>query len=251
MFRFSLCMLFVASLVILGCSKDDETPTSGSVTLKFDHVVGTRDLVLNSDELYQHQYNDQQEPYAVASLRYYVTNIAFVREDKTTYSLPVSVDGTKGFYLVDESKPATTRLEMSVPFGKYTHVVFTIGVPEEADAPGKGVLATSEGMFDSENGYTNLSLKGMFDDEPFRFESIGQSNLATYSLPIPSGAHHRTAHEVTTIEVSPTTAPQVHLIINLDSFFNGLSFTSSSLTDDQMSQFVTNYKEAIFIDHVH
>jgi hypothetical protein len=127
MIRFSIAALLVACFTLFSCSEDGTGLTNGTITLKFDHVVGTRDLVLNAQELYQHQYNDQVEQYAISSLRYYVTGIAFVREDETTYSLPVSYDGTKGFYLVDESKPATSRIEAIVPFGKYKEVVLTIG----------------------------------------------------------------------------------------------------------------------------
>jgi hypothetical protein len=113
-------------------------------------------------------------------------------------------------------------------------------------------LASKEGLFDVDKGYTNLVLQGMYDGKPFQFESRGNKHLATYRLSIPSRAHHRVAHDVSTITVSTTTAPQVHLIIDVAAFLNGLSFdTSSTLSEDQMNQFVSNYSEAIIIDHVH
>jgi hypothetical protein len=86
------------------------------------------------------------------------------REDGTYYEDPMSNDGSKGFYLIDEAVPGSEEIVLKdVPAGKYTEVTYTIGVDGSQITEGAqtGALDVANKMFWSWNsGWIFVKFEG-------------------------------------------------------------------------------------------
>ena len=83
-YNFVIALTFSALLLACTTSPDVEPTSTGEVTLEFDNVAGTRNLVLGSGT-YQ---NTVGESFTVDMLNYFVSNIKLLRADGTHYTIP-------------------------------------------------------------------------------------------------------------------------------------------------------------------
>ena len=74
--------------LLSGCTKNEEIKIdetkSGLVKIKFDHIVGSKKLVLN-DYMYS---NASNETFNITSLNYYVSNIKFTKVNGEVITIP-------------------------------------------------------------------------------------------------------------------------------------------------------------------
>jgi MbnP len=122
------------------------------IEIIFTNNVKNNKLVLN-DSTYINPFG---ESYVVTKLRYYITNI-FVVGIEETYHIRNS------YYLVDESKPESMAINLTVPSGKYKALGFLLGVDSLHNVSGaqSGVLDPINDMFWTWNsGYVMEKMEG-------------------------------------------------------------------------------------------
>ncbi len=106
------------------CRQENEpiasgTDVKGELTLEFDNVVGSANLVLGKTT-YKNSFN---ESYTVDAFNYFVSNIALQKADGSLYKVPDS------YYLIRESLSSSQKIKLTdIPQGDYTGVNFTLGV---------------------------------------------------------------------------------------------------------------------------
>ena len=153
----------VIFLCTVSCTDDDADPGSGPITFEFDNVVGSTNLQLNTENA--PYTNAKGEAYSLTRLVYYVSSIKLKKADGTVYADPVSPDGSKGYYLIDENDGDSQVVTLeNVPAGDYTGITFTVGVDADQVNQGAqtGALDPANGFFCSWNsGYIFLAIEGV------------------------------------------------------------------------------------------
>ncbi|MBB5645717.1 MbnP family protein [Pedobacter cryoconitis] len=143
------------TLSLFSCKKQDIQIKDSGVNLIFDNVVGSQDLVLNKI------FSIEGKIFLFNSVRYWISNVEFIQENGTTYSVPNS------YYLVEEtdaitiqeglfSYPAVKREQIAinaVPKGNYKSIRFHVGV----DSVKNNNLSLSGGELSPMSGMTNTS----------------------------------------------------------------------------------------------
>lgn len=259
-FATAACLLFLSFVV--SCSDDDE-PQVGEIEIEFDNVVGEADLELNTtDEPY---LNSNGEFFKVTTLRYYISNIALTRSDGTVYYDEVAPDGSKGYYLVDESDHDSQHITLeNLPTGDYSVITFTIGVDANQLTQGAqtGPLDPTEGMFwDWNAGYIFVMMEGLSD------ASSDEDNNIVYHVggyksdaSVPSLANNIKTKAVpmgtTLAMVRHDRTPEVHMIVDVKKFFGTPNLIKFSETPVQHSpkdnaKIADNYMNTFVVDHVH
>lgn len=169
---------------LAGCGGDGPTvppPTTGTVALQFDHRVGASDLVLETDTY----TNAAGNAYRVSELRYFVSNLEFVRGDGTTHVVG-------GVHLRD-AEVANSRAWQAtgIPAGHYTAVRFRFGLDTARNVP-NGLPATVENlrMVWPEllgGGYHYMLLDGFYTDSanpPTWMAHLGRLVSMTQPTPV-------------------------------------------------------------------
>lgn len=253
-----VCLLFTTS-----CSEENNASPTGPIAIEFDNVVGAANLQLNTlEDMYT---NAKGQPFKVRSLAYYISNIKLKRNDGAVFEDPVTPDGTRGYYLVEESNDVSQVVILeNVPAGEYTEVTFTVGVDASQVNQGAqtGVLDPARGFFWSWNsGYIFLALEGSSPastepDHVFEYHVGGYkddalsnqvNNVRTVTLSFngdqaPVRAQHR---------------PEVHVLFDVNKFLNGtgeqitFSENASRHSAKACEKLADNIAGAFVVDHVH
>jgi hypothetical protein len=246
------------SFCLFSCSDDSpEKDATGSLSIEFDNVVGEDDLALNTaGEPYT---NAAGESYKVTALKYYISNIRLRRNDDFVYEDEVAVDGSKGYYLIDESIAASRHLTIeNVPPGDYVEMTFTIGVDANRLTEGAqtGSLDPVKGMFWSWNtGYIFVKMEGVSaassDPDHVILYHVGgyadpDNNIKTKSVLM--------GDEPAMIRGDKT--PEMHMIVDINKFFeapNAISFADTPVQHSPAANKVIadNYTNTFIVDHVH
>lgn len=204
-----------------------EATTSGPLTIRFSHVVGSLPLQLNGPTY----ATNQGESFTVTKLSYYVTNIALTRRDGSAYIVPQD----SSYFLVRAAEPATQTIRLSnVPTGDYTGLSFLVGVDSLRNTKGisdrKGVLdpAQNDGMYwDWNSGYIFFKFEGLSPQAPA--DPAGSRNFV-YHVGLFGGYTMRTQNNLRTVRlaigenalsVGPTQSPVVDVQADLGRVFNG------------------------------
>ncbi len=132
-----------------------------SVSVVFDNVAGSQNLVLDKKEY----SNAAGESFNISQLQYFVSNIKFHSTDGTTYT----VNQDNSYFLVQENNPATQVIKLKIPAGDYDRMIFVLGVDSLRNtldiSKRTGVLdpssAMDNGMYWGWNsGYIFLKMEG-------------------------------------------------------------------------------------------
>ncbi|WP_128547974.1 MbnP family protein [Larkinella soli] len=199
----TLFFLFQAATLafsVTSCKQDDPaTPEIGSVVLRFDHVVGSRDLVLN-DSTYT---NGGGESFRVTTLNYFVSNIRLKRPDGSEFVVPQD----KSYFLVKESDANSQKITLDeIPAGEYSAVSFLIGVDSLRSTMDIGRRTgaldpggAASGMYwDWNSGYIFLKLEGTSPLAPIG--ANGQRSFF-YHVGLFGGYKSKTLNNLRTIQV--------------------------------------------------
>ncbi|RRB04545.1 MbnP family protein [Larkinella rosea] len=196
-------MLFV--LLLIACHNDPLEPEYGTVQLKFDNVVGTSDLKLDSATY----TNGSGEPFSVSKLNYFVSNIKLKKADGSSYVVPQD----SSYFLVMENNAASQSIMLhNVPAGTYTGIDFVVGVDSLRNTMdiGKrtGALdpgGAAAGMYwDWNSGYIFLKLEGTSAKAPV--DATGSRNFM-YHIGLFGGYKTKTINNLRTIQLSFNTKP--------------------------------------------
>ena len=155
--KIGLHLVAVATLLILSCKKEgEEALNTGMVNIEFKHKVGSEDLEFNS-KIYT---NAVGHSYEVRTLKYFISNITFVKFDGTikVNNQPIYVDAND-----DVTRTKANAIEL--PIGIYSSIGFTFGIDSEMNV--KDTLtsvkenAMAWGM--QGGGYHYMKLEGSYD----------------------------------------------------------------------------------------
>ncbi len=119
-------ILFFIAIIVSACTKEKDqiiTPIGklASVQLIFDNVVGSSDLVLDS----QSYVNDFEEEFTVKKFNYFISNIAFKKADGTYVGIPQD----SSYFLIKEIDAFSHTANINLlNEGEYTGIRFILGV---------------------------------------------------------------------------------------------------------------------------
>jgi len=262
--RFSLLTLFFFLLLLGSCSEPEIHDGPGTLTLHFDNVVGDANLKLNTTNT--PYINSKSEAYKITTLRYYVSSIKIKNDDGSVYTDELRSDGSAGYYLVNESDADSHDIVLeNVPKGNYSEVTFTVGIDANQLNQGAqtGALDPVHGLFWSWNsGYIFMQVEG---ESPASTEAghVFQYHVGGYKDVAGSTSQ---ANNVKTLtlgfngDVAPVEhghEPEVHIIYDVDKFFNGpgstVTFTANANRHSPKScvDIAGNISSAFTVDHVH
>ncbi len=143
---FVLALTITTLAMVSGCDDDDTgpvgtSPTSGSVTLNFDHMVDNDPLALNQ-QIYT---NAAGQSYSVTKLQYVISDVRLHRKNG-------SFVGMEGIHYRDAADANTRSLTMSgVTNGTYDMVSFVFGLDQN-----KNVRDAYAGIPEYNDFHTNL-----------------------------------------------------------------------------------------------
>lgn len=149
--------LFTLLVVIAGCKKDNDgsIASTGTATINFSTEVDGQPLVLGTTT-YQNAAGNQ---YKVDLLKYYITNLTFIKDDGTEYNI-------QNYDLIDVADAASANIAAAdIPNGVYTKVRFYLGVDSTRNHTGAqdGDLDPVKGMIWTWNtGYIFFKHEGSF-----------------------------------------------------------------------------------------
>ncbi len=244
--------LSLLALTFTSCEKDekDNTPpaTSKDVVLKFEHIWGPNGPAFEIGTQYSHPLTDQEITFT--TLRYYVSNVVFVRQDGSEWA------ETESYYIVDASNPDKTNLTIkNVPVGEYKGVKYTLGVDSARNTSGAqtGALDPAEGMFWSWNtGYIFVKAEGNSPSSP--------TENFVYHLGGFTGAN-KAKREVnhdfgqSLLSLQSNSSNSVHIMVNAARFWHGgISLADMNrvhMPGANASTLASNFAGGFMFDHVH
>lgn len=269
---FNYLILSVLTVLSFGsCSKNDgpepDQNLTGNLQLKFDHIVGSKKLQLNTGEY----INAAGEQFTIDQLKYYVSNVKLHTANGGEYVVPQD----ESYFLVDASVSESQFVDIEVPEGDYTRLTFIIGVdslrstmPVEART---GVLDPagdhhSGGMYWSWNsGYIFFKMEGRSPAIDLAGDPTGQHRYR-YHIGGFGGYDAPTINNIKTVSIDLSRAgtanvrnglsSNVHLFVDLSKVFSGSTTVSlvehPTVMFGDYSQFIANNYQAMFVhDHTH
>ncbi len=258
-----LLLITIVPFAFGSCSDDESDPSTSSISIEFDNIVGSTNLQLNT--VNTPYTNTNEEDYKVTWLTYYVSNIKLKAADGTVYSDPVKSDGSAGYYLVDESDATSQFLTLeNVPFGEYTEITFTVGVDANQVDQGAqtGALDPAKGLFWSWNsGYIFMALEGVSPTST-QPENVFQFHVGGYKDDDASNQ----VNNIRTITLSfngdsapvrPEHEPEIHLVFDVNKFLDGegeqvtFGANASRHSPKACENLADNIAGAFAVDHVH
>ena len=139
-----LMAIFVSASVI-SCTDDPVPLPTGSIKVKFDNVVGLRDLKLNSDTY----INADGEDFTVSTLNYYISNIKFIAAAGNNYTVPQD----SSYFLIREGNVDSQLITFNnIPARNYSGIEFVIGIDSLRSVSD---ISKRKGILDKDSGPTN------------------------------------------------------------------------------------------------
>lgn len=255
-------LLCAMSCIYVSCSEDESTSKdSGSLVLEFDARVGTQNFQLGSGT-YKNSLN---QDFSVDVFRYYISNVKLTRADGTVYEDPMSEDGSTGYYLIDEADPASTFVQLkNVPTGDYIGAEFTIGVDASRVSEGAqtGALDPAHGLFWSWNsGYIFMQFEGTSpvsteDGDAIMYHVGGYKTDPANAMLVNNIKVKSITFGGDEANVSPETQPEIHIIVDVQRFFEGTNVIDfSTAAQCHMPScgagIAANYVNTFVFDHLH
>jgi hypothetical protein len=155
--------LLITSTFLLSCSPDQEVKPDPEVTISIRNQFGNAEMQLEKPFLTSHGVGLTFSKYM-----YYISNIRLRREDGTWWREKES------YHLVDvdESGNPMYKLKLeNLPVGKYSEIMFGVGVDELRNHQGEqdGALDPLNGMLWTwEVGYVFLKVEGFYESSGSR-----------------------------------------------------------------------------------
>jgi hypothetical protein len=275
-----ILLLFV--LTFSACDKDETTKEAGTLDINFDNIAlvnGTQtqlSLVAPGSTDYNYT-NGMGQPFNINLLRYYISAIELDGPNGEHYHdhIEVSASGAKGYYLIDESVPASQLISLSeIPAGEYNKITFTVGVDSAGvvDGAAGGVLdpATSKMFWNWNSGYIALKFEG---------QSSASNGGVTGSETIAADNAHGMAYHIggwknipgtafvynnkrlsftfdENVKVEGKQSPEVHMVFDVLKFFDShhqvdFSGNHNVHKPSDGEQIAKNFEHAFAYDHIH
>ncbi|MCA5003660.1 MbnP family protein [Sphingobacterium bovistauri] len=256
-----LAITCIASL-LSSCEKSKDLQIDnnkqGQLKIKFDHIVGSKKLVLN-----EYTYsNTSNETFNITMLRYFVSNIKLTKLNGDVYSLPKE----KSFFLIDAASDSSLSPKLLIPEGEYKILEFNLGVDSLTNTlpieQRTGVLdIATNGMYWAWNsGYIHFKLEG---NSP---QSTNANKSFKYHIGLFGGYDSPTVNNNRKISVDLTKAglskvqqnlsSDIHLMVDIGKIFDGkhtisIQETPVVMTSGPHTKIADNYATMFSHDHTH
>lgn len=238
------------------CYAQNNNPNLAKLTLELNHVVGNKPLKLQ-DELYT---NEAGEKFNITSFNYFISNIKLHEKDGKEYIIPQD----SSYFLIKENDPASKKINLNIPEGKYTAVTFTIGVDSLRSTMDisrrTGALDISGGMVDGmywtwNSGYIFMKFEG--DCEQAAIDRTGKRKFR-YHIGGFGGYNKPSINNIRTVKIDlsknglikakENTNSRVLIEVNALQVFNGrtkvsIAKNSAVMFGDVSKQISENYTE--------
>lgn len=259
--------IILAGVLLFSCKKEEKNnPTYdsnkiGYITIKFDSQVGDLNLVPDSP-FYTTPLNHN---YSISKFSYFVSNIVFVKQDSSTYTIPKD----SSFFLIQENVGSSKILKLRVPEGDYIKVRFMIGIDSNTSVSPINsrvdVLnpngAAASMYWDPTKGYIFMNIEGTYRD-------LLSSNSMRHPYQFKIGGYASDLNNIRVAEVDFRDYvasvrqwkgylwPEVHIYVDAGKVFSGAS--SIDFTQNDTIGYVPyslnvsrNYKDMFTLAHVH
>jgi hypothetical protein len=184
---------FFITICLTSCKKDHDPIVipDGNFIMTFENRVGGEVLMLDTIKY----LNDAGNLYSIEMLKYYISNIQFVKDDNSVVNLP-------NYELIDQELDTSRSFAFTLPRGNYTKVRFLMGVDSLSSVTGAqtGELSPDFGMFwDWNTGYVFLKHEGSFIDNNgdilplvYHYGTFGGLTQHELTINMPSDGNIRT-----------------------------------------------------------
>ena len=127
----TILMAITTVAALSSCSKEDNSNSTGKVSLQFDHYVGAEKLTLGTDAAGAKAYTSNGQTLKFSEVKYVITNVVLVKADgsKVPYH---TEDLDKGGFLINQADAASLAPVLNeIPSGDYKGIEFGLGVKKE------------------------------------------------------------------------------------------------------------------------
>lgn len=280
-------LLFFAALLygvmfFSACKDEDDTTNPGTLDINFDNIAlvnnEQKQLTLAAPGSADYNYaNSLGQNYNITLLRYYISAIELDGPNGEHYHdhMEATASGSKGYYLVDESVPASQHILLEdIPAGEYNKITFTVGVDSSGIVNGAagGALdpATCKMFWNWNSGYIAVKFEGQSSAS-----NGGVSGAETITGDNPHGmAYHiggwknipggvfvynnkrLTFTFDTVVKIEEKFAPELHMIFDVLKMFDGhhaIDFTGNHNVHKPADgvHVAENLEHAFSYDHIH
>ncbi len=181
-----LSALLAVTVLFSACDDDDDVELKDAqLNVKFSHVVGGMDPLVQSTIEYENAFGNM---YSVETLRYFVSDFLLVDEDGNEVRINEA-------HYVDAFDTGTHVFQPAekIPAGKYVSVSFIFGLDEEMNVPGKFPNPPESNMewpLAMGSGYHYMKLEGKVDSagtvnnfQAHTGPTMGNQNYIEVTLP--------------------------------------------------------------------
>lgn len=163
-------------LVLVSCTKNDDTPVANNITLYFNNTFANTSIILgaaNSTTATKHTSAEGQVHH-FSELKYVISNIRLVKAGGTEVPYNIN-DLDKGALVIDQSKEGSLRYILNnIAVGEYKQIKFGLGVKNELNTldqvrfPSFYAIAGANDtkmMWEWGTGYRFTKLEGFYDTD--------------------------------------------------------------------------------------
>ena len=127
----TILMAITTVAVLSSCSKEDNSNSTGKVSLQFDHYVGAEKLTLETNAEGAKAYTSNGQTLKFSEVKYVITNVVLVKADGTKVPYHTE-DLDKGGFLINQADAASLAPVLNdIPEGDYKGIEFGLGVKKE------------------------------------------------------------------------------------------------------------------------
>ena len=127
----TILMAITTVAALSSCSKEDNSNSTGKVSLQFDHYVGAEKLTLGTDAAGAKAYTSNGQTLKFSEVKYVITNVVLVKADGTKVPYHTE-DLDKGGFLINQADAASLAPVLNdIPEGDYKGIEFGLGVKKE------------------------------------------------------------------------------------------------------------------------
>ena len=127
----TILMAITTVAALSSCSKEDNSNSTGKVSLQFDHYVGAEKLTLGTDKASTKAYTSNGQTLKFSEVKYVITNVVLVKADGTKVPYHTE-DLDKGGFLINQADAASLAPVLNeIPSGDYKGIEFGLGVKKE------------------------------------------------------------------------------------------------------------------------
>lgn len=247
-------LLLLAAIVFVSCDIDKDANRNAAPEANFGNANMTFTNTINGDavQLGTETYtNTANETYTVSELKYIITNVTFIQENGSEFSIPEA----ESYFLVNEELSASKTLNLTnIPTGNYSAVRFGFGV-DQSKYPLNGMMnfipmAEEQGMLWSWSaGYKFLKFEG-------EYALPGQTDMNTFLVHV--GSHGSTLDnykEITVplsnFRINGDETTTVGIRAEIDKIFNGntayaFGDKDEIMVDPEFAPIISNNVTTIF-----